>query len=165
METSNKFPILWDVQSRFPLPHVLFVQILPTPGGGRVPGTDGGLYSYARVRGVVHGAARSLDLGPFFGEFARVHDGVRVGEKERRGPDVLPGPVPLHGAVLGLGFIGVLDGHGKSTDHGRRRHLRRAFLLLVGVRLPEAGRDPGLPVEAAAGRSCNLHAAMVPATS
>ena len=79
METSNKFPILWDVQSRFPLPHVLFVQILPTPGGGRVPGTDGGLYSYARVRGVVHGAAGAVDLGALFRQFVGVHDGLRLG--------------------------------------------------------------------------------------
>ena len=113
METSNKFPILWDVQSRFPIPHVLLVQILPTPGGGRVPGTDGGFHRHARVRGELHGFARSLDLGAFPRVFSSIHDGLCVGEKERRGPDVLPRPVPLHGAVLGLGFIGVLDGDGQ----------------------------------------------------
>ena len=79
METRDELPILWDVQSRFPLPHVLFVQILPTPGGGRVPGTNRRLYSYVSFWRVVHGFARSLDLRAFFGEFAGVHDGVRVG--------------------------------------------------------------------------------------
>ena len=39
---------------------------------------------------------------------------------------------------------------------------RWSFLLLVGVRLPEAGGDPGVPVEAAAGRSFGVHAAVVP---
>ena len=117
METSNKFPILWDVQSRLPISHVLLVQILSAPGGGRVPGTNRRLHRHARVRGELHGAARAVDLGAFPREFAGVHDGLCVGEKERRGPDVLSGPVPLHGAVLGVGVVGVLDGHGQSTNN------------------------------------------------
>ena len=52
LETSDEFPILWHVLIRLPIPHVLFVQILSTPGGGRVPGTDGGLHRHAGVRGV-----------------------------------------------------------------------------------------------------------------
>ena len=165
METSNKFPVFRHVFPGFPISHVLLVQILPTPGGGRVPGTDGGLYSYAFLWRVVHGAARAVDLGAFSRVFAGVHDGVRVGEKERRGPDVLSGPVPLHGALSSLGVVGVLDGHGESTDHGRGGYLCRAFLLLAGVRLPEARGDSGVPVEAAAGRSFRVYAAVVPAAS
>ena len=81
MATSNKFPILWDVQSRFPISHVLFVQILSTPGGGRVPRDERRLHRDARVRGVVHGFARAVDLGAFPRVFAGVHDGLCVGRR------------------------------------------------------------------------------------
>ena len=104
-------------------------------------------------------------LGAFFRFFTGVHDGLCVGEKERRGPDVLSGLVPLHGAVLGVGVVGVLDGHGQSTNNRCCGHLRWAFLLLARVRLPEARGDPGVPVEAAAGRSFRVYAAVVPAAS
>ena len=113
MATGDEFPVLWDVFVRFPISHVLFVQILPTLGGGRVSRTNRRLYRHVSFWRVVHGAARSLDLGAFPRQFTRVHDGLCVGEKERRGPDVLSGPVPLHGAVPSLGFIGVLDGYGQ----------------------------------------------------
>ena len=79
METSNKFPILWDVQSRFLISHVLFVQILSPPGGGRVPRTNRRLHRDAGIWRVVHGPARALDLGAFSREFVGVHDGLCVG--------------------------------------------------------------------------------------
>ena len=114
MALSDELPLFWHVQLRFLIPHVFLVQILSPPGRGRVSWPNRRLHRHVGVRGELHGAARAVDLGAFPWKQSSFHDGVCVGEKERRGPDVLSGPVPLHGAVPGVGAAGVLDGDGQS---------------------------------------------------
>ena len=56
-----------------------------------------------------------MDLGAFPRVFAGVHDGLCVGEKERRCEDVLFRIISFYRTLLSLGVVGVLDGDGKSS--------------------------------------------------
>ena len=107
MAVNHKLFLLWRFGFGFRLPHVLPRPVLPNARGRDVSREIGGFLLDARVRGEFINDDRTVRERAVFREQFDVYDGVRVGEKERRGPHVLSGPVPLHGAVPSLGFIGV----------------------------------------------------------
>ena len=181
VETVFQLPFLWNARHRFRVSHVLPLPLFASVGrefvswahcGLRVDafpccGGDDGAVLPAPIAG---GDAQSHSLncatghcairvGAFPGLIACIHDGVCMGSPQSLRTDELPRAVPVHRSILAMGSVLILRPAGAHVDHGCYRHGGWALVLLLGGRLPRAGRCTG--VEAAETARHTVHSVRI----